>query len=180
MGNEITATNINFNSDGNQIIEEQKDGGGSTQVVKYGLIKLIGDRQERRVSFRTLLAITKAKDDGVESVMIRELNMAVKTSQIVMMRSEIEKLRLVDNISNLPTANLYLTLDFEISDKSRPYFDGTKTPHYLAVVHYVDRNGSAQYYLDFDKIKKLVRIDYDIDGQDYVSAIYHYGVKQEL
>ena len=178
MANELAKTNIKLNEQGNQILDEKIDGGGKTQTIKYGLIKLAGEREERRVSFKTLLAIIKAKEDGTESVMIRELNMAVKTTQIMMMRSETETVRKEDNIANLPTTNLYLTLDFQISDMCRPYFDNNQIPHYCAVVHYVERNGESQYYLDVDKIKRLVLVDYDDNGYSFVSAIYHYGVRQ--
>ena len=178
MTNQLQANNIKFNDQGNQILEEKVDGGGKTQTIKYGLIKLVGEKDERRVSFKTLLAIMKAREDETESVMIRELNMAVKTTQIMMMRSETETVRTVANISNLSTDNLYLTMDFQISDMCRPYFDKNRIPHYCAVVHYVERDGVAQYYLDVDKIKRLVKVEYDDDGYDYVSAIYHYGVKQ--
>lgn len=178
MTNQLQANSIKFNEQGNQIVDEKIDGGGKTQTIKYGLIKLASEREERRVSFKTLLAIIKAREDGTESVMIRELNMAVKTTQIMMMRSETETIRTVGNISNLPTANLILTEQFQISGNLRSYFVRNKISYYEAVVHYVKRDGARQYYLDMDKIKRLVKVDFDDDGYDYVSAIYHYGVKQ--
>lgn len=178
MTNQLQANNIKFNEQGNQILEEKIDGGGKTQNIKYGLIKLAGEKEERRVSFKTLLAIMKAREDDTESVMIRELNMAVKTTQIMMMRSETETIRTVANITNLPTTNLILTEQFQISGNLRSYFVRNKIPYYEAVVHYVERDRARQYYLDMDKIKRLVKVDFDDDGYDYVCAIYHYGVKQ--
>ena len=178
MNNEITKTTLRLNDNGDQVVDEQQDGGGKTQTIKYGLIRLMGEKQERRVTFKTLLAITKAKEDGVDSIMIRELNMTVKVSQIVMMRSETEKVRVGANVTNLPTANMCLDLDLQLTTKLRPQFIRECEPYYEATVHYTEKNGERQYYLEFDKIKRLLKIDFDKDGYDYVSKIYEYGVEK--
>jgi len=179
MNNEIAKSEpIKLNAEGNQIVSEFIDGAGKTQTIKYGLIKLLGEKQERRVSLKTLLAINKASEEEAQSVMIKELNMAVKLNQIVMMRSETENVRIEDNITSLPTANICLDLDFNISQHIRPYFMRNNIPYYEAVAHYVERDGTRQYYLEVDKIKRLIKIDFDANGYDYVSEIYHYGVKQ--
>jgi hypothetical protein len=178
MNNEITKTTLRLNDNGDQVVDEQQDGGGKTQTIKYGLIRLMGEKQERRVSFKTLLAITKAKEDGIDSIMIRELNMTVKVSQIVMMRSETEKVRVGTNVTNLPTANVCLDLDIRLTNKLRPQFIRECEPYYEATVHYTEKNGERQYYLEFDKIKRLLKIDFDKDGYDYVSKIYEYGVEK--
>lgn len=178
MNNEITKTTLRLNDNGDQVVDEQQDGGGKTQTIKYGLIRLMGEKQERRVTFKTLLAITKAKEDGIDSIMIRELNMTVKVSQIVMMRSETEKVRVGTNVTNLPTANMCLDLDLQLTTKLRPQFIRECEPYYEATVHYTEKNGERQYYLEFDKIKRLLKIDFDKDGYDYVSKIYEYGVEK--
>lgn len=178
MNNQLAITNIKLNAEGNQIVEEVSDGGGKTQTIKYGLIKLIGDKQERRVSFQTLLEIYKAQDEEIESIMIRELNMTVKTNQVVMMRSETERVRVVENITNLPTANLCLDLNLNITNHIRPWFQKNHEDYYEACVHYTERNGDQQYYLEFDKIKKLVLVRFDAEGYDFISKIYEYGVEK--
>ena len=176
MNKELTISTNNFNSDRNKIIEEKIDGGGKTQTIKYGLIKLIGEKEERRVSFETLLAIMKAKDDDAESIMIRELNMVVKISQIVMMKSELETVRFEDNIANLPTASICLDLDFKVSPRLRAWYIRNQQPYYEATVHYRERNGEREYCLEFDKIKRLLKIVFDDDGYDYINKIYEYGI----
>lgn len=178
MNNEIPKTTLRLNDNGDQVVDEQEDGGGKTQTIKYGLIRLIGENQERRVSFKTLLAITKAKEEEVDSIMIRELNMTVKVSQIVMMRSETEKVRVGTNVANLPTANMCLDLDLRLTNKLRPQFIRECEPYYEATVHYTEIDGQRQYYLEFDKIKRLLKISFDEDGYDYISKIYEYGVEK--
>lgn len=178
MNNEIPKTTLRLNDNGDQVVDEQEDGGGKTQTIKYGLIRLMGENQERRVSFKTLLAITKAKEEEVDSIMIRELNMTVKVSQIVMMRSETEKVRVGTNVANLPTANMCLDLDLRLTNKLRPQFIRECEPYYEATVHYTEIDGQRQYYLEFDKIKRLLKISFDEDGYDYISKIYEYGVEK--
>lgn len=78
----------------------------------------------------------------------------------------------------LPVATVFMDLNYNLVNKTRSYFDSNKIPHYIATVHYVERDGERQYYMEFDKIKKLVKVEYDYDRYDLVSAIYHYGVKQ--
>lgn len=179
MNNNLQKTNIKFNSDGNQIINENVDGGGKTQTIKYGLIRLISDKKEHRVSYKTLLDINKAKESEFDGqINIPEINMSVQVSQIVMMRSETENIRIEDNITNLPTAYINLDDDFNIINKPRSYFTKNKIDYYDAIVHYTERDGERQYYLEMDKIKRLLRIEFDKDGYDRITEIYHYGVKQ--
>ena len=78
----------------------------------------------------------------------------------------------------LPVATVFMDLDYNLVNKTKTYFDSNKIPYYIASVHYVERDGERQYFLEFDKIKRLVKVGYDYDGYDLVSAIYHYGVKQ--
>lgn len=181
MNNNLQKTNIKFNSDGNQIINENVDGGGKTQTIKYGLIKLIGDKIERRVSYKTLLGINEAKNSDFDGqINIPEINMSVQVSQIVMMRSETEDIRIDDNFTNLPTISVNLDSDFNIINKPRNYFLKYKIPYYSTTVHYRENNGSMEYCLEFDKIKKLLKVEFDSEGNDYISEIYNYGVKNEL
>lgn len=178
MNNDIAKTDVIFNESGDQVLEERQDGSGKVQTIKYGLIKLVGEKQERRVSFRTLLLLYNAKDDEAETILIRELNMTVRANQIAMMRSETEKVRTDNAITNLPTNNIILGLDFKISPKIRPQLLREQTPYYEAVAHYVEREGKREYYLQFDKIKRLLKVEFDENGYDYISEIYEYGVKK--
>lgn len=181
MNNEIIKANqIKLNSDGNQIISEKSSGAGKEQVVKYGLIKLIGEKQEHKVSFKTLLAISKAKDEDLKTVMIQELNMVVDLNQIIMLRSDTEKVSIVEDFTKLPTTSLCLDLDLKPLNMLRSQLLREKRPYYEATVHYVERNGERQYYLTFDKIKKCLKIDYDEDGYDFITKIYEYGIEKVL
>lgn len=179
MNEEITTTAVNINNEGNQIIAETTDGAGKTQTIKYGLIRLMGEKQARRVSYKTIVDINNAKNAKFAGqINIPEINMSIQIGQIVMMRSETETIRINENITKLPTANICLDLDFIISPHIRPWFIGNRTPYYEANAHYVERDGERQYYLEFDKIKRLLKINFDSDGYDYIAEIYEYGVRK--
>ena len=177
----IKRTDLKLNAEGNQILDEEINGGGKLQTIKYGCIKLMGEKQERRVSYKTILAINEAKNANFTgNINIPELNMAVQASQIVMLRSDIEHKSVIENFTKLPTANLCLDLDFKPLDATRPQLLREQKPYYEATVHYTVQNGERQYYLEFDKIKKCLLIDYDSEKYDYISRVYEYGIEKSV
>lgn len=180
MNNEIIKSGtIKLNNEGNQIISETKNGAGVEQTIKYGLIKLMGDKKEYRVSYKTMLAINDAKNSNFTgNINIPELNMKIQSNQIVMLRSETEKNQIVENFTKLPTANLCLDLNLKPLNMLRPQLLREQKPYYEATVHYTECNGERQYYLGFDKIKRCLKIDYDEDGYDFITNIYEYGVEK--
>lgn len=171
---------VRFNNENNQIIEEKEDGAGKIQTIKFGWIKLLGEKTERRVSFKTLLQITEMKEHGFAgSINISELNMSVNANQIVMMRSDIEKKKIVESFTNLATAQVCLLKvgdKLKVADQPSIYYRMHQLPHYEATVHYVMRDDGREYLLDFDKIKELTDIDYD-EGYEIIVGTWRYGQK---
>lgn len=169
---------VRFNNENNQIIEEKEDGAGKIQTIKFGWIKLLGEKTERRVSFKTLLQITEMKEHGFAgSINISELNMSVNANQIVLMRSDTEKKKIVESFTNLATANVCLQKisdKFEIATQPSIYYRTNQLPHYEATVHYVMKDGERQYLLDFEKIKSLTEIEYD-EGYEIIVQWWNYG-----
>lgn len=179
MTNEIEKVNTKFTPDGNQILEEIADGGGKTQKIKYGLIKLMGEKKEYRISYKTLLAINEAQNAKFKGkINIPEINMSVQVSQIVMMKSETENIRVNENFTSLPTISVTLDLDFNILNQKRIHYLKNKIDYYDAIVHYKEVDGIKQYLLEPDKIKRLLKVEFDKEGYDRVTEIYHYGIKQ--
>ena len=171
---------IRFNSDNNQVVNEVEDGAGKIQTIKFGWIKLLGEKTERRVSFKTLLQITEMKEHGFAgSINISELNMSVNANQIVMMRSDVEKKKIVESFTNLATANVCLQKvgdKFVIAPQPSIYYRVNQIPYYEATAHYVMQDGERNYLLDFDKIKSLTEIDFD-EGYEIIVHCWHYGQK---
>ena len=171
---------MHLNEDGNQILEDKTDGGGRTLTVKYGLIKLMGEKQERRVSFKTLVDIEMAqKAEFTGKINIPELNMSVYVSQIVMLRSETEKVRVDDDITKLPTTNVCFDADFNLSSHIPGWFWRNAQDYYFATVHYrTGADGKSEYILDIDKMPRLMKILCPEPWVHDVVSIYEYGVKK--
>lgn len=178
MNSQLEELNIKYDAKGDQILNEQSDGRGKIQTVKYGLIKLMGEKQEHRVAYKTLLEITKAQNSGFSGrINIPELNMSVQASQIVMMRSEIEDIRYEYDFTKLPTASLNLDENFKIIKGLRAKIEREYDTYYSANCHYVEVNGERQYYLEPNQIKDLLVMVRE-DDPDYpyrVKQAFRYG-----
>ncbi|WP_407457176.1 hypothetical protein [Fibrobacter sp.] len=167
-----------YNSDGNQIINEVIDGSGRTQTIKYGLIKLMGEKKEYRVSYKTLLDISTLKKTNFSSqINIPEINMSVLISQIVMMRSETEDIKIVDDFTKLPTETICLDENFNIINGPKRKIEREYEKYYRATCHYVIRDGVKQYYLEPSQIKDLLTMvkDEDPDHPHRVQKALRYG-----
>lgn len=179
MDNSLSqSNNCTFNNDGNIVLDEKVDGRGKTQTVRYGLIRLIGEKQDRRVSMKTLLDITKAKKANFAGqINIPELNMSVNASQIVLMQSETEEIRQENNFTKLPTEIVFLDKDFNRLTGIRPQIERENDLYYIATCHYVIRDGEKQYYLEPHQIKSLLTMvrDDDPDYPHYTKQALRYG-----
>lgn len=176
MENQLS--NVKFNQDGNQIIATEQSGSGEIQTIKYGIIKLMGDKKDYRVSFKTLVAIERARESGFSgSIKIPELGMSVMANQIVMAKSETEQVKFTESFTNLPTINIVLDENCQLTDKDRNYFVNKQLPHYEAVVHYWTHSGEVAYELASEKIKRLVKTDFR-DGYEVVVGVWEYGVQK--
>ena len=167
-----------LNADGDLITAEVVGGGFTTQTIKYGLIKLMGEKTERRVSFKTICEIEQSRKAGFDgNITITELGMSVRMNQIVMLRSEYETKKIVENFAKLPTESLLLDGDincFTMPVKSRIQHIVDGDSYWQCVVHYKLDNGVKQYFIDFKQIKRAVKIKIE-DGYEVVEKIYEYG-----
>ena len=170
MTNEIIEQK--YNNNGDLIVAEEKDGGRTMQEVKFGLIKLMGDKKEYRVSFKTLCG----------NVSIKELGMSVKMSQIVMLKSEVEDVVIKDGFTGLPYESLILERfdsgEFVKSKKTRRQHQVEGTEFWQCLVHYKrDENGAKQYLMGFEQLKVAAHVINE-DGYTVCDKIYEYGVEK--
>lgn len=181
MTNEIT-TKQQFNENGDLIVAEAVSGGSKTQTIKYGLIKLMGEKIERRVSFRTLCDIEQSRKKGFDgNITITELGMSVRMSQIVMLRSEVESKTSMNNFTSLLCESLIMDSDgngnLYPSKKNRQQHARDNEPYWQCVVHYRLEKGEKIYLTEFDKIKRAVHIVFE-DGYEIAKGVYEYGVEK--
>lgn len=174
MQNQLAELN-KLNSDGNLVVATQKNGGVEVQTVKYGLVQLFGQKQERRVSFQTLLNLEKAQKSGADQpITVRELSMTVYPKQIVMLRSETEQVRKTEGYTNLPTESKILDENMEFSPKIRTWHCTNCVPFYQAKIHYREGEDGREYIMDFEKMPELLRFEFR-DGCPVITQIIKYG-----
>ena len=173
MENQITT--IRFNKKGDQIVESKQTGDGEVQTIKFGLIKLVGDKDERRVSFKTLLDIEHAQREKFHgTIAIPELNMTTPADRVVMLRSETEQVRKVEGYTNLPTESKILTENMEFSPKIRLWHMRNEVPFYQAKIHYREGDKGREYIMDAEKIPELIKVEFR-DGYSVITQIIKYG-----
>lgn len=174
MQNQLAELN-KLNADGNLVVASQRNGGVEIQTVKYGLVQLFGQKQERRISFQTLVNLEKAQKSGADQpITVRELNMTVYPKQIVMLRSETEQVRKTENFTALPTEPKILTEDMEFSPKNRLWHMRNEVPSYQAKIHYREGDDGREYIMDNEKIPELIKVEFR-DGYSVITQIIKYG-----
>lgn len=178
MDKNISASNIKFNDNGDKIVAERDDGAGKTQTLEFGYIRLINEKQERRISYKTLIEINKIQNTNFSGrINIPELNMNLYASQIAMTRSDTEEVREIKNFTNLPTETLNLDENFNLLTGIIPKIERDHDKYYLATCHYVVKNGEKQYFMEPHQIKELLTMvrDEDPDYPHRVQKALHYG-----
>ena len=167
---------VKLNEKGDQIIESIRNGGGELQTIKYGLLRLIGDKTNYRVSFKTLCEIEKVrKSNFTGNIVIPELNMSVSANQIVMLKSETEQVKVCEDFTKRPTDTIILDKGMNISNKTENYFIQNGMSYYIAVAHYIENNGVREYMTEKSKIKRLTRVDVE-EGYKIVVSVEEYGI----
>ena len=83
-----------------------------------------------------------------------------------------------ENFRHLPTTTLTLDKDFRILSGTKRQIEKNYEEYYLAVCHFVLRDDERQYYLQKDKIQRLVLLKKDDEEgyPHYAAKIWHYGV----
>lgn len=174
MQNQLAELN-KLNADGNLVVASQRNGGVEIQTVKYGLVQLFGQKQERRISFQTLVNLEKAQKSGADQpITVRELNMTVSPKQIVMLRSETEQVRKTENFTALPVESKILNEDMEFSPKIRMWHCNNCEPFCQAKIHYREGEEGREYIMDFEKIPELIKVEFR-DGCPVITQIIKYG-----
>ena len=69
--------------EGDLIVDSKENGGTTITTVKYGVIKLMGDKTEYRVSYKTLTDIVNRPPKFEGDVIIPELHLKTPIKNIV-------------------------------------------------------------------------------------------------
>ena len=140
---------------------------------KYGLIRIAGEQDLRKITFEELQKIQKASKDS--QVIISSQKIKVPIRQIVLQKIEEEKITVKSELANLSTKELILDENFQIiKGKSEIRFIKEKKPYILATVHIKD----DEPILEPKEHIKTARFVKEEDGYKTVYKILKYGEEQ--
>lgn len=140
---------------------------------KYGLIRIAGEQDLRKITFEELQKIQKANKDS--QVIISSQKIKVPMRQIVLQKIEDEKITVKSELANLPTKELILDENFQIiKGKSEIKLMKEKKPYILTTVHVKD----DEPILEPREYIKTARFVKEEDGYKTVYKILKYGEEQ--
>lgn len=184
MNSDNQLTKVNDNGDLETIIQELPE--KTIKKTKYGVIRLMGEKQERRVSYQTYHKLKTLPSDFTGKVSLNELNIVTPVNQIVFMEEREEDTTEWKNFTNLPTDTITLDTDFNIITGTRAEIERKYDEYISATCHYqvVNNNGKEEkaYDLEFQQIPCLVYLHRSKE-KDYPHEVYKiikYGMEQQL
>lgn len=169
-----------LDNSGNLIISSRENAGGVIRKIQYGIIKIMGDSKEYRVSYRTLFDIANKPPQFKGNIIIPELRLKIPLSSIVFQQFREEKQFISSEYSELPTVELICERigdEFKISNKTEAYYKKSGVKYWLVVAHILDRQTPD---LKFNNVKQaLLMQSKEENYPSTILEIYRYGKKQE-
>lgn len=187
MQGEIVQGGNKLTPEGDLVVESRESGGTVTTKVKYGVIKLMGDKTEYRVSYKTLMDIVNrpAKFEG--DVIIPELHLKTPIKNIVFQQFRDEELQTAKDFTNLPTKRVVCEVS-NPGERLKPTLiseseaNKSRAKYWLATLHYsTGINGENLYYCDFSQAKELLLMVPYMEEENYppsIGRIFRYGEEQ--
>lgn len=181
MENALTKKN-NLNTDGNLIIQTNENFGEVINTVQYGVIKLMGDNTEYKVSYKTLYDIANKPPQFKGSVVIPELHLKVPLSNIVFQQFREKKEIIVKDFAKLPTVELTCKKDivdgeFEVSSKSIKELCSNMEEYWRVTAHVLKETNTPD--LCFNHVKEALLLkSSEPNYPASIRKIYKYGELQ--
>lgn len=161
----------------NKIYEEIDQNDRVILKMKYGVIRITGENYTREVTWDTYNYLKNLPADFTGLVEIKELKLTVPANQIVKLEEkESESVRYKD-FTKLPTETLNLDENFNILKGSKIRIEREHDKYYRATCHYVERDGTREYYMEPHQIKDLLTMvrEEDPDYPHRVQKALRYG-----
>ncbi len=183
MGKEKTpAKTAKKDADGNLVLEEWETEEATYKKVKYGVIRIMGDPNEHRISYETLKAIADKPPLFNGDVIIPEMHVKVPLNRIVFQQFRDEEQKRLKNFAKLPTSAVLLDLN---EDKmiAREDLKGREAWR-EATAHYQEGTDGREYYLNRNQLKRCLWLHREKgESEFYPPSIYRiekYGIDQEF
>ena len=154
-----------------------------TKAVKYGQIRLAGEKEKRRISWETYHKISTMPANYNRPVEIPELRMSVMLNQIVFQEECQEEISQTTHLTDLPTDIVFLSWNLEFLPKEilRARLDKMGKPYVIATLHYDIVNGEKAYYIKPEQIKRAMYMKPQLDGYPHaVCKVTSYGRELDI
>lgn len=181
MENTLTKKN-NLNTDGNLITQTNENFGEVINTIQYGVIKLMGDNTEYKVSYKTLYDIANKPPQFKGNVVIPELHLKVPLSSIVFQQFREAREIIAKEYAKLPTTDLVCKRtkvgdDFEISNSSLKKLHENMEEYWQITAHILKETNNPD--LKFNHAKRaLLMKSPEPNYPASVLEIYKYGELQ--
>lgn len=172
----------NLNGNGNLIVKSEENFGEVVNTVQYGVIKLMGDSTEYKVSYKTLYDIASKPPQFKGSVIIPELRLKVPLSNIVFQQFREKKEVIVKDFAKLPTVELICKKDivdgeFEVSNKSIKELCSNMEEYWRVTAHVLKETNTPD--LCFNHVKQALLLkSSEPNYPASILKIYKYGKLQ--
>ena len=186
MTNELSVSQGKLNETGDLITSKTEEGGAIKQTVKYGIIKLMGDKNEYRVSYKTLYDIVNKPEKFNGNVVIPELHMKVPLNSIVFQQFRDEEITINKDFTRLPYERLVceptpVGQNFKPTDLSESAANKTRSKFWLASLHYtIGPDGQKLFDCNFNHAKEALFM-VPVMEENYppsINKIFRYGNEQ--
>ena len=174
-------------ANGDLIVESRENGGTTITTLKYGVIKLMGDKTEYRVSYKTLADIVNRPQKFEGDVVIPELHLKVPVKNIVFQQFRDEEIQTAKDFTNLPTKRVVCEPTrvgerFRLTKLSEMEANKANGKYWLATLHYTTSSDDEKLFdCEFSHAKEALLMTPYLEEPNYppsVSKIFRYGEEQ--
>lgn len=165
---------------GDLVIDERETEEAVYKTVKYGVIKLIGDPNEHRVSYQSIKMLADKLPLFRGDVIIPELHLKIPINRVVFQQIREEEQKIVKNFAKLPTDVILLDLEENVIINREDL--KTREAWREATAHYQEGANGREYYLNRNQLKRCLWLHREKgENEFYPPAIYRiekYGIEQ--
>lgn len=173
--------------EGDLIVDSKENGGTTITTVKYGVIKLMGDKTEYRVSYKTLTDIVNRPPKFEGDVIIPELHLKTPIKNIVFQQFRDEEIQTAKDFTNLPVKRVVCEPTqpgerFRPTELSEMEANKSNAKYWLVSMHYTTASNNENLYdCEFSHAKEALLMVPYLEDEGYppsVSRIFRYGEEQ--
>ena len=165
---------------GDLVIDERETEEAVYKTVKYGVIKLIGDPNEHRVSYQSIKMLADKPPLFGGDVIIPELHLKIPINRVVFQQIREEEQKIIKNFAKLPTDVILLDFEEDVI-VSREDLRGRERWR-EATAHYQQGAEGKEFYIAKHQLKRCLFIRKEKgENEFYPPAIYRiekYGIEQ--